>query len=75
MQPPFDFVHLDPSQDPPESYQAAFELFGELWAKLRSFQSSCAQDRDLLTLIRHLEHHLVIAGLVLTIKVDMLGDR
>lgn len=75
MQPPFDFVHVDPSRDPPESYQAAFELFGELWAKLRSFQSSCAQDHALLTLIRHLEHELVVVGLVLAIQVDLLDDR
>lgn len=72
MQPPFDFVHLDPSLDPPESYRAAFELFGELWTKLRSFQSSCAQDYALLTLLRHLEHQLVVAGLVLAIEVDTL---
>lgn len=34
MQPRFDFIHLDPSSDPPEPYQEAFELLGELWAKL-----------------------------------------
>lgn len=73
MQPHFDFVHLDPSSDPPESYQDAFELFGELWTKLRAFESSCAPDHVLLTLTQHLEQQLVVAGLVLTIQVDLLN--
>lgn len=67
MQPPFDFAHLDPSCDPPEPYRAAFELFGELWDKLRVSRSSWAQDHVLLTLTDHLEHQMVVAGLVLAI--------
>ncbi|MFC7700478.1 hypothetical protein ACFQX9_27745 [Bradyrhizobium sp. GCM10028915] len=74
MQPPFDFVHLDPSRDPPELYQTAFELFDELWAKLRAFQASCAQDHVIFTLIGHLELQLVVAGLVLAIQLDLLND-
>ena len=75
MHPYFGSVHLDPSSDPPESYQEAFELFGELWAKLRAFQSSGAQDHVLLTLTRHLEQQLVAAGLVLAVQADLLNDR
>lgn len=75
MQPPFDFVHLDPSSDPPEPYQDAVELFGELWAKLRGFRSRCPQDHVLLTLISHLEQQLVVAGLVLVTQLDLLNDR
>ncbi|WP_407192920.1 hypothetical protein [Bradyrhizobium sp. STM 3566] len=72
MQPPFDFIHLDPSRDPPETYQEAFELCEELWAKLRGFKSSCGQDHILLNLICHLEHQLVVAGLILAIQLELL---
>ncbi|WP_084674811.1 hypothetical protein [Bradyrhizobium sp. WSM2793] len=75
MQLTFDFVHLDPSSDPPESYQVAVELFGELWTKLRAFQSSYAQDQVLLTVTQHLEQQLVVAGLLLAIQVDLFSDR
>ncbi|MCK1538193.1 MULTISPECIES: hypothetical protein [unclassified Bradyrhizobium] len=75
MQPPFDFVHLDPSSDPPEPYQDAVELFCELWAKLRGFQSRCAQDQVLLAVIRDLEHRLIAAGLILAIQLELLNDR
>ena len=75
MQPPFDFVHLDPSSDPPESYQVAFDLFADLSAKLRALQASCAQDHVLIALIHHLEHQLVIAGLVLAIQLELLNNR
>ncbi|TQF34715.1 hypothetical protein [Bradyrhizobium sp. UNPA324] len=73
MQPDFDFVHLDPSFDPPESYQDAFELFGELWTELRAFQASCAHDQVILTVTQHLEHQLAVAGLVLAIQLDILN--
>ncbi|WP_409187996.1 hypothetical protein [Bradyrhizobium sp. RDM4] len=75
MPSPFDSVHLDPSLDPPEPYRAVFELFSELWAKLRGLEPSCAQDPVLLVLIRHLEHQLVAAGLVLTMQLDVLNHR
>ncbi|UPJ75521.1 hypothetical protein [Bradyrhizobium sp. 187] len=75
MLPPFDFIHLDPSCDPPHSYQAAFELFAELSAKLRGFEASSAQDYVLLAVIRHLENQLVIAGLMLATQLDLLNDR
>lgn len=75
MQPPFDFVHLDPSSDPPEPYQEAFELLGELWAKLHGFEASCAQDHVLLGLVRHLEQQLVVAGVVLAVQLDVLNNR
>ncbi|MCK1269249.1 MULTISPECIES: hypothetical protein [unclassified Bradyrhizobium] len=75
MQPPFDFVHLDPSSDPPEPYQEAFELFGELWAKLHGFKARCGHDHLLLSLIHHLEHQFVVTGLVLAIQLDLLNDR
>ncbi|MBB4365113.1 hypothetical protein GGD65_006177 [Bradyrhizobium sp. CIR18] len=74
MQPNFDFVHLAPSFDPPQSYQDAFELFGELWAELRAFQASCAHDHIILAVAQHLEHQLAIAGLVLAIQLDILND-
>ncbi|WP_065756411.1 hypothetical protein [Bradyrhizobium paxllaeri] len=75
MQPPFDFVHLDPSRDPPERYQTAFELFSELWQKLRAFRSSCGQDDVLIGLAGHLEQQMVIAGLVLAVQLDLLAAR
>ncbi|MET4329740.1 hypothetical protein ABIB80_005587 [Bradyrhizobium sp. i1.15.2] len=75
MQPSFDFVHLDPFSDPPEPYESAFELFAELWAKLRGFEARCAQDHALVALIRDLEHQLIVAGLILAIQLDLLKDR
>ncbi|MBB4427349.1 hypothetical protein GGD66_005931 [Bradyrhizobium sp. CIR48] len=75
MQPPFDFVHLDPSTDPPEPYQEAFELLWEFWAKLHGFEAPCAQDHVLLGLVRHLKHQLVIAGVVLAVQLDVLNNR
>ncbi|MEY9123679.1 hypothetical protein [Bradyrhizobium yuanmingense] len=72
MQPPFHSIHLDPSRDPPEAYWEAFELFEELWARLRGFKASCGQDQVLLNLIRHLEHQLVIAGLILAFQLELL---
>ncbi|MBB4260171.1 hypothetical protein [Bradyrhizobium sp. CIR3A] len=75
MQPPFDFVHLDPSTDPPEAYQEAFELLWEFWAKLHGFEAPCAQDHVLLGLVRHLKHQLVIAGVVLAVQLDVLNNR
>lgn len=74
MPPCFDFVHLDPSADPPEPYQAAFKLFAELWAQLRGFEGSCAQDHVLITLIHHLEQQLIVAGLILATQLDLLND-
>ena len=50
MKPPFDFVHLDPSCDPPERYIAAFEMLGEIWGQLRTFRSACPQDEFLMDL-------------------------
>ncbi|MDF0497968.1 hypothetical protein [Bradyrhizobium yuanmingense] len=75
MQPPFDFVHLDPSSDPPEPYQEAFELLEEFWAKLNGLEAPCAQDYVLLGLVRHLERQLVVAGVVLSVQLDVLNKR
>ena len=72
MEPPYDFVHLDPSCDPPEHYLAAFELLGNIWCQLRAFRSACPHDEFLEDLTAHLESQFVAAGLVLTIQVERL---
>ena len=38
MKLPFDFVHLDPSCDPPEAYREMFELLVEFWDRLGSLR-------------------------------------
>lgn len=68
----FDFVHLDPSCDPPERYREALELLLKLWGQLRAFGSGCPQDAFLVALTAHLENQMVAAGLLLTIEVDLL---
>ena len=72
MEPPFDFVHLDPSCDPPEHYLAAFEVFGDIWDQLQVLRSACLQDPFLTGLTVYLESQLVAAGLVLTIQIELL---
>ena len=73
MDPLLDFVHLDPSCDPPEQYLAALELLADLWGQLRAFRSCCPQDAFLVALTSRLENQLVAAGLLLTIQVDLLS--
>ena len=74
MQPPFDFAHLDPSCDPPGLYVAAFEMLADIWGQLRRFRSSCRQDEFLTDLTAHLENQFVVAGLVLSIQVEVLSS-
>jgi hypothetical protein len=69
----FEFVHLDPSCDPPEHYLAAFEMLGDIWGQLHAFRSACPKDEFLSELITHLENQLAAAGLVLTIKIEILS--
>ena len=69
----FEFVHLDPSCDPPEHYLAAFEMLRGFWGQLRAFRSACPQDEFLSELTTHLENQFVAAGLVLTIKIELLS--
>ena len=73
MVPPLDFVHLDPSCDPPEPYLAALELLADLWGQLRAFRSGCPQDGFLVALTSRLENQLIAAGLILQVKVDLLS--
>ena len=75
MRPPFDFPHLDPSQDLPELYGSAFDLLCELWARLRTFQSSCLEEKFLVQLTSCLENQVMAAGVLLTIKVDLISSR
>jgi hypothetical protein len=75
MKPPFDFVHLDPSCDPPEHYLAAFEVLGDIWGQLQVLRSACPQDQFLTGLTVYLENQLVAAGLVLTIQAELLTRR
>jgi hypothetical protein len=75
MQPLFDFVHLDPSRDPPEVYGAAFDLLCELWARLRAFRSSCHEEEFLVQLISCVENQVIAAGVLLVIKVELLSER
>ena len=75
MQPPFDFVHLDPSRDPPEVYGAAFDLLCEFWARLRTFRSSCHEDEFLVQLTSGVENQVIAAGVLLVIKLELLSDR
>ncbi|MBR1190360.1 hypothetical protein [Bradyrhizobium sp. AUGA SZCCT0160] len=72
MESPFDFVHLDPSCDPPERYVAAFELLAAFWCELRALQSACPQDGFLSDFSTHLETQLVAAALLLEIQVELL---
>ena len=72
MELPFDFVHLDPSCDPPEHYLAAFEVLGDIWEQLQVLASACPQDPFLTGLTAYLENQLVAAGLVLTIQIELL---
>ena len=73
MELPFEFVHLDPSCDPPEQYLAAFEVLANIWCQLSIFQSACPQDAFLSDPTAHLENQLVAAGLVLAIQVERLS--
>ena len=75
MQPLFDFVHLDPSRDPPEVYGAAFDLLCELWVRLRAFRSSCHEEEFLVQLISCAENQVIAAGVLLVIKIELLSDR
>ena len=68
----FDFVHLDPSRDPPERYIAAFEVLGDIWGQLQGLRSACPQDPFLTGLVDYLENQLVNAGLVLTIQSEFM---
>jgi hypothetical protein len=68
-----EFVHLDPSCDPPQHYLAAFEMLGDIFGELRAFRSACPQDEFLSELISHLENQLVAAGLALTIRIEILS--
>jgi hypothetical protein len=70
----FEFAHLDPSCDPPERYRAAFDLFCEIWNRLRLFRSSHLEDQFLVELLTHLENQLLAAGLVLAIKIEIVAD-
>jgi hypothetical protein len=75
MESPFDFVHLDPSCDPPERYVAAFELLATFWCELQALQSICQQDEFLTCFTAHLESEFTAAGLVLAIEVELLRAR
>ena len=75
MQPPFDFVHLDPSRDAPEVYGAALDLLCEFWDRLRTFRSSCHEDEFLVQLTSCVENQVIAAGVLLVIKVELLSDR
>ena len=74
MEPPFDFVHLDPSCDPPEHYLLAFEVLEDIWGQLQVLRSACPQDPFLTGLTVYLENQLVAAGLVLRMQAELL-DR
>ena len=73
MQLPFDVAPVDPSSARPERYLAAFELLEDIWSQLRDFRPVCGQDEFLTELIDHLESQFVAAGLVLTIKVELVS--
>jgi hypothetical protein len=75
MQPLFDFVHLDPSQDPPEIYGAAFDLLYDLWTQLRAFRSSCHEEEFLVQLTSCIEKQVIAAGFLLIIKVEVFSDQ
>ena len=75
MELPFDFVHLDPSCDPPEDYLLAFEVLGDIWDQLQVLKSACPQDQFLMDLTVYLENQLAAAGLVLTIQIELLTRR
>jgi hypothetical protein len=75
MRHPFDFPHLDPSQDPPEAYGSAFDLLCELWTRLRTFQSSYREEEFLVQLTSCLENQVVAAAVLLAIKIDLPSDR
>ena len=62
MVSPFDFAHLDPSCDPPESYLAAFDLLAVIWGQLQAFRAAHPHDQFLLDLTARLETQLVTAG-------------
>jgi len=70
----FEFAHLDPSCDPPERYRAAFDLFCEIWNRLRLFRSSHLEDQFLAELLAQLENQLVAAGLILAIKIEVISE-
>jgi len=75
LQLPLDFTHLDPSCDPPEAYKQAFELFGEIWGRLRAFRAGRANDDILQQLMQHLENQTLAAGVVLSVQIERLaGD-
>jgi len=69
---PFSDVHLDPARDPPERYQALFELLGEFWGRVEVVRASFADDTILEQLARHVQNQLVAGAVVLTIKMNMI---
>jgi hypothetical protein len=75
MEPPFDFAHLDPSRDPPELYQAAFELLTEIWGQLGAFRSVCEGDPFLTALTANLEREFIAAGVVLAVQFENVTIR
>ncbi|MGR4929870.1 hypothetical protein ACIPUD_24170 [Bradyrhizobium sp. CAR08] len=75
MAPFFDFAPLDPACNPPERYQAAFELLAELWGRVRGFRSLCDDDPLLAVLIARLEHEIVAAGVVLGVQIELVSRR
>ena len=61
----FGDIHLDPADDPPELHQATFDLFCELWGRLRAFREPCRDDKTLLALIDHAQRELIVVAMVL----------
>jgi hypothetical protein len=61
----FGDIHLDPADDPPELHQAVFNLFCELWGRLREVREPCGDDRLLLALIDHVQRELIVVAMVL----------
>ena len=61
----FGDIHLDPADDPPELHRASFDLFCELWGRLRDFREPCRDDRMLLALIDHVQKELIVVAMIL----------
>ena len=69
---PFSDVHLDPARDPPERYQALFELLGEFWGRLEMVRASSGEDTILEQLVQHVQGQLIAYTLVLSVRMNMI---
>jgi hypothetical protein len=73
MRNAFDGIHLDPSQDTAELYQATLDLLSDMWNQVSRLKSACDGDPFASALLTDLETRVVAAGLLLNLKIKLDG--